>query len=592
MRLTTIALAVLVCLGAASPSFASRYRAEVRARRDRTAREICPGYRFEERTSINFNDNEKKLICGDPNAVSWRDIPRFQAEYFITVFLQERGYYYPRFSLRDGGVVVDPGPQLRVNDIAVAGSPPPFFDVTRRRNIMHEPLTPDRLTTLENWTKSVLKDNGYPCPDVTATADAVTGFVTLTVRPGPYQRIVDVDEEPVEGLRPGTLARYRAFNLGDPYDAQDLALTSRRITQDGILQSSYLLTDCKERGAALTQKSMAGPKRLLRVGVGASTEDYVIGKLQLKWNRIGMNGSSIELSLRGSYHKQWLNAQGFIYPLPYPTRWHLNPFVTTQRHDESQFEYTEFNVALPAAVTWETRHVGYRLRFGPKVMYTNTQRGAQGGDTRFISLAAWLDVASHGYEYFIADPRTGYRLNTMTALASDKLGSSVTAQRFQLTGQALWNIGAFEPPLFILGIRGLVGTTLTDTGDPSFARLPPQFLYYLGGSPTLRGFARYSLPGGARGALTALYAGMEGRLANFIPLNFQPLALFDIAALGQTSFDIDFPLYGSAGFGVRWPSRIGVFRVTLAYGFLMNNANPANNRLEQWKFFWSFGEEF
>jgi outer membrane translocation and assembly module TamA len=417
--------------------------------------------------------------------------------------------------------------------------------------------------------------------------------VTLTVNPGPSQKIVKVIEEPVDGLRPGTLERYRAFNLGDPYNARNLSLTSKRIEViDGILQSSYFLTECTDEGAVLTQKSITGPRQLIKIGAGVNTEDFIIGKLSWRWVRIGKNGSSVQLSFRGSLRKQWFNAQGFIYPLSEPSRWHLNPIAVTQRQDEDQFEYTSFDVAFPAAITWTTQNTGFRLRFGPKFNFTNTTRGAEPGDTYFVSGSVRLTIADNDYQYYLGNPQGGYVVNAAADFNHDAVLSSVTAQQLKVRGQAFWNIANLDPALFIVAVRGFAGATLTETGNPSFERLPPSFLYYLGGSTTLRGFSRRNLPNEDRGGLTSLYAGVEGRLAYFLPLNIQPLALIDIGALGQESMDLDFPVYWSPGFGARWPSMIGLFRLTAAYGLLINNNDPANDDLEGWKVFFSYGEEF
>ncbi len=556
-------------------------------------RELCNGIKIDSPKAVSFNANEKKLICGDPDAGSWEDIPDFEAEYFIQTFLQDRGYFFPTFRREDDAIIVDPGAQTYIERIEVVGSPPAFFDVTRRRKIKGQVLTPAILTTLEDWTKTQLTVHGYPCPKITALADATTGIVSLNVDPGPHQNIVKVIEEPVEGLRPGTFERYRAFNIGDPYNAQNLTLTSRRIEKgDGIVQSSYFLTECADDGAVLTQKSMIGPKRLLRIGVGASTEDFIIGRLQIRWARMGMNGSSIQLTARGSYRTQWLDARAFIYPLPHPSHWHLNPIVSTRRRDEKQFEYASVDVMAPAAVTWDTQNTGYRLRFGPGYNFTRTFKGAAHGDTHFVSLSARLNINSHDYDYFIADPQQGYYATIGVDLTSDKVLSSVTAQKLWIRGQALWNIAHYDPPFVIVALRGLAGVTITDRGAPNFPRLPPHFFYYLGGSTTVRGFSRFQLPSANRGALTALYAGAEVRLTNVLPLNFQPLVFFDMAALGQRSLDLDFPVYWSPGFGVRWPSLIGVFRFTLGHGFLINNNDPSKEGLKHWQFFFSFGEEF
>lgn len=555
--------------------------------------EICPGYKVISKKKIRFNANEKKLICGDPKAVSWSKIPRFEAEYFIKTFMQDRGYFFPEIVEEDGVVIIHPGKQSRIENIKVEGSPPEFFNVKKRRKIRGQVLTPEKLTELENWTVSVLKNNGYACPKVATKANPDAGQVTLTVDPGLFQRIIEVDEEPVEGLRPGTLKRYRAFNIGDPYNAENLALTSNRIEYvDGILQSSYFSTECTPEGARLTQKSLTGPRRLINIGIGASTEDYVIGKLLWKWVRIGKNGSSMQLSVRGSYREQTINAAASFYPLPFPSRWYLNPFIKTGRRHETRYEYTAFDFALPAAFAWDSQNAGFRLRFGPKFNLTYTTKGALKGRTHFTSGSIWFDVTSHDYDYYAADPKSGYYLSASASFNSDKVGSSVTAQKFQVMGQSIWNLGGFEPPLFVLAVRGLAGTTFTDTGSVSFPSLPPQFFYFLGGSMSLRGFSRRELPNANRGALTALYGGAEVRLANVLPFNIQPLVFMDVGVLGQRSVKLDYPVYWSPGFGARWPSLIGVLRFTVGHGFMIHNQNPNNNSLSHWQFYFSYGEEF
>lgn len=555
-------------------------------------RPICNGYQVDSERIIKFNANEKKLICGDPGVASWEKIPRFQAKYFIRTFLQQRGYFFPEFREDEETVTVIPGEQTYVTDIEVEGSPPPQFRVWQRRQIRNGLLTPDALNALENWSKRKLGNWGYACPAVESEADAETGKVKLRLEPGEEMRIIDVDEEPVEGLRHGTLRRFDAFRIGNLYKRLNLSLTSRRVAGDGILQSSYFLTECTPEGARLTQKSIKGARRQVSVGFGASTEEYFIIKAAWKQSRIGLNGSSFEIAGRGSYRKQRLFMQSQIYPFPFPTRLHLTPSFLTRRENQSRYEYVANDFWLPLAYSWDTLNTGFRLAAGPKLDFTRSIKGATPGWTHFLSAMAQFDVASHDYEYYIADPRSGYVMSAMAELASDKALSSITAQKLSISGEALWNIAGFDPPLFILGIRGVAGTTITDYDSPKFARLPPNYLYYLGGSTTMRGFGRRSLPKTIRGALTSLYAGAELRLANLFPLRFEPIVFVDVGVMGERSFNLDVPGYWSPGLGVRWASLIGVVRLTVARGYLIRNDDPANRSLSGWQFYWSLGEEF
>lgn len=557
-----------------------------------SVRSLCGVYRIKSPDIISFNANEKKLICGDSEAVSWERIPAFQAEHFISAALQVRGYFYPEFVRGDGEVMVIPGEKTRIKSVSVEGSPPPKFRAGRRRYIRGATLTPQALNSLESWAQGELKAKGFACPTVSSSADAQTGEVKLNIEPGERMRISGVVEGPAENLRPGTLKRFDAFRVGDYYDARNLAVTTARIENDGVFQSSHFQTECTPDGALLKQQNIPGPTRLFAIGFGANSEDYFVVKATWKMERLGKNGSSFLVSGWGSYRKQNVTVQGLVYPLSFPSRFHINPNLSTGRINESRYNYFAVDIWAPPAITWESEDVHFRAAFGPKLNFTKTFSGAANGTTHFLSISARFDATSHGYEYHLADPRSGYTLSASADLNSDKVLSSVTAQRLSLSGQALWTIDDLEPPLFVVALRGLAATTLADDNSASFRRLPPEFLLYLGGSQDMRGFSRKQLPNASRGALTALYAGAEFRLANLLPLNIQPMAFADFGAMGQRSLSLDFPAYWSPGLGFRWPSIIGTVRFTAARGYLISNNAPANANIGGWHYYISIGEEF
>jgi len=328
-------------------------------------RPVCEGYQIDSKNIITFNANELKLICGDKEVESWEKIPRFQAEYFIKNFLQRRGYFYPEFRESNGMLTIIPGKRSKITGIDVEGSPPAKFKVWKRRLIRGGLLTPGALNTLENWTKGELKNWGYACPAVKSKANARTGAVNLQIDPGERMKIISLDDEVVEGLKPKTLQRFNAFHVGDTYNHLNLSLTARRIAKDGILQSSYFLTSCTPEGVELIQKSIPGPKRLISVGVGGSTEEYLIVKSTWKQSRIGSNGSSFEVSGRFSYRKQRLLLHSQIYPFRNPTPWHVAPSFQTKHNDQNRYEYLANDLWIPMAYNWDTPNTGFLLTFGP-----------------------------------------------------------------------------------------------------------------------------------------------------------------------------------------------------------------------------------
>jgi len=559
---------------------------------DAVLRSLCEGYKIDSSEIIRFNVNEKKLICGDHNAESWNKIPRSQAKYFARNFLQERGYLDPEFKEEGENVIIVVGEKTRITDVSIKGAPPRTLRAWQKRGIRGAPLDPKSLDSLERWGVSGLKSKGFACPRVSALGDASSGGVELEVNPGPRLNIASLEQSPVEGLMDGALERFNAFHVGDPYDYRNIALTSRRISQSGILQSSYFLTECADDGVHLTQKSISGASRLVSAGLGGSTEEYLIGKASWKQGRLGKAGSSFEVAGRASYRRQRFLVKGMVYPFSFPTRWHFTPAFSTRREKESRYEYLANDLLIPAAVNWDTREIGWNLFFGPRLNYTRVFSGADKGWTHFLSGIAGLEIISHVYELNVADPKSGYTVRGLAEFNSDKAFSTISAQKFTLSGEALYNFAGFDSPLLILSIRGFAGTTLVDSGNAQFSKMPPWLFYYFGGSADLRGFRLKKLPDANRGALTALYSGVEARLANIFPLNLQPIAFADFGVMGQKSVSLNLPVYCSPGIGIRWPSLIGVLRFTAAKGLFLKNSTPPKQAPSRWHFIFSIGEEF
>jgi translocation and assembly module TamA len=316
-----------------------------------------------------------------------------------------------------------------------------------------------------------------------------------------------------------------------------------------------------------------------------------LGKASLKFSRLDSLGSSLSLNTFASLRKQVAEVQADWYVLPTPSRWYLNPLIEFRREDEPQFEFIETNVRLAPALSWDAYGHHVHMVVGPQFSLTQTFEGGPEGMTQFLSAIFQAVVTSHDFEYFRESPRTGYTVDFKSSLNHENVGSSVTAQQLALHYSFLWNVLNYDPPLLILGVRGDLSTTLTDTENPNIWRLPPSFRYYRGGSANLRGFSLGELPSPGPGALTAASLGVEARLGEVLPWHLEPLAFFDVGALGQTSLDLDNPLYWSPGGGLRWASPIGNIRGTVAHGFV-HGSHFSPSDLSHWQFYLSFGEEF
>src|SRR5690606_35479075 len=113
---------------------------------------------------------------------------------------------------------------------------------------------------------------------------------------------------------------------------------------------------------------------------------------------------------------------------------------------------------------------------------------------RFVSLDTQVRLKTQEFEFYRTRPRTGYSRTFMTSVTSEDALSDATAQRLSLNGQILFNLGDYDPPLWVAGFRGGVATLLTPERLGAQTGLPPTFRRYLGGSRDLRGFGRQELP--------------------------------------------------------------------------------------------------
>lgn len=560
-------------------------------------REICPGFLIRAERDISFSAAEKRLICGDregkgPQSIAWREIPDWQAKYHFKTFLEERGYFFPEFREDSSGrIVAEIGPRSEVTAV-VTQQQLLIEPIEKRRLIVGSVLTPTLLNRLEKTTVDSLQESGYACPEVTAEADPRTGIVRLDARLGQRQNIVAVEESEIESLEEGSLRRYDAFKIGETYDGRLVTLTERRIMNDEVVQGAYFIPRCEPQGVVLRQEVTVGPPRVISVGFGANTEGIVQGRVSWRSTRVGQRASLIDVTLLASTREQSLNAWLEWYYTS-TQRWHfLRPFAQLRHQNERPFESLSVRTEAAFVTRGDSRRLGFSASIGPAWNGVRTLRGTGPPDSSIVSLNAALDVISHAFEFYTTSPRTGFRIGLAADFSSRALLSSVTLQSLALNGQALWNFRGYLPPLWVLGFRWSLASTLT----PEPENIPAAYRRFLGGTADIRGFGRKELPGNDIGALTSFYADVELRFPSLLPAGVQPFLFFDVGALGSESASLDAPIYLSPGVGARWESPIGIFRGTASHGYSTSGGeglvNSEGESLYHWQFYLSFGEEF
>ncbi len=556
------------------------------------AQAVCPGLFFTYPVKPGLSDNEKAFVCPSGEA-GWKSIPMSQRELHMRGILQSRGFDNPKFTSRDSGLWVDPGPLSRVKNIVFrfTGSP---AQVDARWNWMGRPISPSLLNEVEKKTAGELQSRGYPCASTRATVpDPRNGVVIVTVDKGVKERWTPDEIQISAALSKlyskRLISRYHAFLEGREFDQELLMLTAQRMEAAGLFESAYFVPQC-EKGVLtrLQLRGTVGLPRLFTVGVGVDTEGILKARISWRHARLGSRASSLELIALGSRYRQELTGTMRWYLSDESPRVHLLPTLSLVRRSEVHFESYALGLSLHPATTFELPTGQMEVVLGPTFQQNKTTRGIDQGDIFILSLETKLTYISHSLEAQTADPVHGSYAQLEFAATDRAILSDVSAWRARLFLRNLWNIGRFDPPRAILAIRGAINATGHAAG-----KLPSDFRYFLGGSDTLRGFSRLELPSNGTGALSSFYAGLELRFPSLLPWSLQPVIFMDAGALGDAPFEWESPMYASPGFGLRWNSPIGVFRSTLAHGFSVGgSSSPRWAAPSHWQFFIGYGEEF
>ena len=264
----------------------------------------------------------------------------------------------------------------------------------------------------------------------------------------------------------------------------------------------------------------------------------------------------------------------------------LAPQLSVTHRSEAQFENLEVTAQLGWSITRDSSGLGWTYFVGPVLELSKTLRGWGAAETQLLSLEGRIGLKSHDFELYAEHPQAGYRLDFMIDLSHRSIFSGQTTQRYFLSGEWLWNLFGFEPPLWVIGVRGAAATVFVPRLSNSLPDLPANLLQYLGGSRDLRGFGRLEISeNGKGGGLSSLYLGVEARLGGVIPYGVDPFVFFDFGRLGSQSLALDSPYYWAPGLGLRWASPVGALRVTVAHGF-------GDWVARHWQIYFSLGEEF
>jgi len=450
-------------------------------------------------------------------------------------------------------------------------------------------LTPKKLDELSSWIRSELQNQGYGCPHIDIKASPL-GEIRVQIDSGPIHLLTEIERPSSDIYNFQILQRYEAFHIGEPIDNRLLTLSSLRVLKDDFFLSAYYDLRCSpSQSLRIRQQTILGKPRLITIGVGIDTEGLLKGQIRWKNLGLGKNANTLKAELDASFVQQSAEISADWFPLEASSRFHLLPRLKGTRFSEEKYEAISAEISAFASTNHDFSHFNLQASYGPAYEFVDTQKGNGPTNARFISFKGQLRLMSHSFEYYLSKPETGWDVIFNSYSRFQKLYSSSTFHRFSIDSIVLWNLGDFSPPYAVFGWRTSLGT-FWFPNDGFQLSLPPQLRFFLGGDADVRGFSRKEIPNNGVGFRSFVYNGFELRTGDFFPYGIQPLIFLDMAWGGDGFFRLNGPTYSSPGAGIRWNTKIGVFRGTAAHGFIWGP--QIKNVDSHWQFFLSYGQEF
>lgn len=561
---------------------------------EKNSKTICEGVHFKGASSVSFSGPELRLLCGDPESHSWQKIAPLQAKYFAETFLQARGYLNPQFEIKEQNLFINPGEMVRLQRVEWRQAPA-GFDGGQKRKILGTPLTPRLLDELESWAKTRAQELGHACVKVKVTARPREGVVDVDFSPGPVLYFGKIGNS---GLvtEVGLVERSHAFLSGQRFDPRLLQLSSQRLQNNELYVSSYFDWTCSadpESDFAVQRHLVSATPRLLTFGVGVDTEVGPTVRGSFRHALLTKKGTQSQIQVTASYREQKLEAQLFYYPSSkLSSRFQWVPRFQLKREKETQYESITTSLGIAPGYGFESTGAEHRLSWGPNLDQIYMQ-DAQTGPSRssIVSLNFTGSSKSHLFEYYAAEPRSGWFISANVNSRLKGVSSLTNSHRLQVDAQILWNVRAYDPPLLVVGSRTRLGTFLFGDTVAGLTDTPVSQRFFLGGDNDLRGFSRKQLPFDENGFVSAISQSFEFRWVEILPWKLQPFLLFDIGAGGPAPWQLDRQIYVSPGFGLRWSSPLGPVRTSLARGQVLRTPGGVNPPAA-WQWFVSFGREF
>lgn len=510
------------------------------------------------------------MVCGDKESDGYKNIPVYEAQFFLKGFLQARGFLNPVMEIKDAVLYLDPGRKSKIKKIQVSSNDQKLKKEVKtelRHLYKRRLLNTATLNSVEGEAHAQIRKRGHPCGKIKSEVDIENDYITVYLQNLKEYKFGTIQKEKIKGLNDRAVERFYPFEENDLFNADLLTLTEKRMMRSEVVQGTYFLEECGEN-FKLSQEFIEGPPRTIRFGAGISTELGPMARVRWSNNRYKTMASKLSLEARASLRSQTITAAADTYFWKNEPRRSVQTEVSVER--ESQVDYEQLTYTARPLMKWTRDSEGYAKLYtvGPNYQ-AGTYHSNEATDTKSFSsvnLQASLQWMSHTYEMFDVHPADGdlyalqFDFRHPTGGFKDallKLDSSFT----KLARLSNWDRGTI-----VGGVKGIIGTTWVDQ-DVTLQGLPPTVKYFGGGSDDIRGFYFRTLPqNDGLGAFSKAVLKFELRRTHLFKESIEAFTFLDGGYFGRESWDIDKTLFYSPGVGLRWLSPVGIVQGFWARG--------------------------
>ncbi len=520
-------------------------------------------------------------LASEPcDAEAWRIRRRFRnVEKETREALQPFGYYSPEVSakleFRDDCWHVDldvvPGEPVRLRDI----------DIDIRGEAANDPafaeLEPTGLTAgarlrhadYERYKQSIqvlAADRGYIDAEFSQSRldvwpDELAADLTLHFVSGARYRLGAVRQEQ-DFLDPAVVSGYLDLEEGTPFDGRELARAYRDLSDSGYFGRVEIvpLHEQADEGRIPVRVTLTPGTRVeYTVGVGASTDTGPRVRAGFRNNRLNPEGHRLITDLNLSTALKGLTGE-YRMPLADPRSDWMSYTAALTRETVDTFDNDTARVGLRRS---KRLNAAWIRTLSFDVTYESYTVGTE-RDNRLLVLPGI--AFDHKFANRDLYPNRGRRIGIELIGTSRSLGSGTSFARAK--AYTRWVRGLGDNSRLIA--RATAGTTLKS----EFDELPPSVRFFAGGDESVRGFAYESLgpeddEGNVIGGSNLLVASIE--VERRIRGNYFGAVFADA---GNAFDDVDVDPAAGAGFGIKWRSPLGPFRVYVGFPLTGEESGP------------------